>query len=385
MQDETAATPVSRNESPAAGERVPITLLTGFLGAGKTTVLNALLRDAAMGDAAVVVNEFGEIGLDHLLVRASRENVVLLDSGCLCCTINNSLRETLGELWMGRVRAELPRFHRVLVETTGLAEPGPIMQAISGDPFVRQHFRLDGVVTCVDALHAGAQLERQPEVTRQVAVADRLLLTKTDVAGRAAAQAITARLRVINPAAPVLEVVRGAVSADQVLGAGLYDPDRHAMDVTRWLAEAAHRDAESAHAHAHDANRHGERIRAHCLRVDHPVSWAGLAAWCELMAETHGEELLRVKGLVGIAETGKPVVVHGVHRIFERPVRLADWPDEDRSTRLVIISRDLDAHYLQRTLAVLALPPGAGRPASLAQAIAGPLGGAGSGRAAGTP
>lgn len=345
---------------------VPITLLTGFLGAGKTTVLNGLLRDPGMAGAAVVVNEFGEIGLDHLLVRASRENVVLLDSGCLCCTINNSLRETLAELWVGRVRAEIPCFDRVLVETTGLAEPAPILQAITRDPFVREHFRLDGVVTCVDALHAVAQLDRQPEAARQVAVADRLLLTKTDAAAPEAVDAVRARLRALNPAAPVLAVVRGEVAPEQVLGAGLYNPRKQALDVPRWLAESAYRDA----AHEHAPSRHGERIRAHCLRVDHAVSWAGLAAWCELLARAHGEDLLRVKGLVGIAETGKPVVVHGVHRVFDRPLPLDDWPDGDRGGRLVVICRDLDAAYLERTLKVLELAPGAGCPASLAEAIA---------------
>jgi G3E family GTPase len=345
---------------------VPITLLTGFLGAGKTTVLNGLLRDPGMAGAAVVVNEFGEIGLDHLLVRASRENVVLLDSGCLCCTINNTLRETLAELWVGRVRAEIPCFDRVLVETTGLAEPAPILQAITRDPFVREHFRLDGVVTCVDALHAVAQLDRQPEAARQVAVADRLLLTKTDAAAPGVVDAVRARLRTLNPAAPVLAVVRGEVAPEQVLGAGLYNPRKQALDVPRWLAEAAYRDA----AHAPAPSRHGERIRAHCLRIDHAVSWAGLAAWCELLAQAHGESLLRVKGLLGIVETGKPVVVHGVHRVFDRPVPLDDWPDGDRGGRLVVICRDLDAAYLQRTLKVLELAPGAGRPASLAEAIA---------------
>jgi G3E family GTPase len=321
-----------------------------------------------MANAAVVVNEFGETGLDHLLIRSARENVVLLDSGCLCCTIHDSLRETLAELWMGRVRGELPRFDRVLLESTGLAEPGPIMQSITHDPFVREHFRLDGVVTCVDAVHGAVQLEEHPEALRQAAVADRLLLTKTDLAAPDAVAALTTRLRRVNPAAPVVVAVHGGVRPDQVLGAGLYNPDTRTLDVPRWLAEGAYRGA--AHGHTHDASRHGDRIRAHCLRVDHPVSWAGLAAWCELMAETHGDALLRVKGLVGIAETGKPVVVHGVHRIFDRPVRLDGWPDADHGSRLVVIARDLDGEYLRRTLAVLALAPGAGRPASLDQAMA---------------
>lgn len=343
---------------------IPITLLTGFLGAGKTTVLNGLLRHPAMAGAAVIVNEFGEVGLDHLLVRSAEENVILLDSGCLCCTINNSLRETLGELWVGRVREALPPFDRVLVETTGLAEPGPIMFAITRDPFVTEHFRLDGVVTCVDAMHAEIQLQRQPEALRQVVAADRMLLTKTDIAPRAQLDRLRERLRILNPAAQVHPVVHGEIDPAQVMGVGAFDPDRGDPDLQHWLAP--HEEAQ--HETGSDVNRHGD-IRAHCFTIDHPVSWAGLAAWCDLMAETHGDELLRVKGLLENAESAKPVVVHGVHRLFDRPRRLDRWPQGRQRGVLVVIARTLTRDYLQRTLRVLTLPSGAGRPASLGEAI----------------
>ena len=358
--------PGSVRDPPPDPGPIPITVLTGFLGSGKTTVLNGLLRHCGMENTAVVVNEFGEIGLDHLLVRSSDEHVVLLDSGCLCCTINNTLRETLGDLWLGRVRKELPPFERVLVETTGLAEPGPIMQAITCDPFVTDHYRLDGTVTCVDAVHAARQLDAQPEVARQIAVADRLILTKTDMVDASRADTVAARLAALNPAAPVLRVVNGDVAPGDVLAAGLYDPLTHAPNLPRWLHEEAYRHD----THAHDVNRHGERIRAHCFRIEHAVSWAGLAAWCDLMAESHGEELLRVKGIIGIAETGKPVIVHGVHRVFHKPIRLDAWPGDEQVSRLVIISRDLKEHYLRATLEVLQLPSGSGRPASLADIAA---------------
>ena len=346
--------------------QIPITVLTGFLGAGKTTVLNGLLTHPELRNTAVIVNEFGEIGLDHLLVRASEENVVLLDAGCLCCTINNTLRETLGDLWLGRVRNELPLFDRVLVETTGLAEPGPIMQAITRDPFVTDHYRLDGTVTCVDAVHVIAQLERQPEVVHQIAVADRLILTKTDLIPAHQAQAVTARLAGLNPAARVLRRQKGEVTPGDVLDVGLVDADTGRPDPVRWLQA----DVYDHHRHAHDGNAHGEDIRAHCLRIEHPVSWAGLAAWCELMGQTHGDALLRVKGIIGIAELGKPVVVHGVHRRFDTPVRLAGWPDADTVSRLVVICRDLDEAYIRATLEVLRLPPGSGRPLTLAEVVA---------------
>ncbi|MGI9335436.1 MAG: CobW family GTP-binding protein [Gammaproteobacteria bacterium] len=354
-------------------QRIPITLLTGFLGSGKTTVLNGLLRHPQLRNTAVVVNEFGEIGLDHLLVRSADENVVLLDAGCLCCTINNTLRETLGDLWLGRVRKELPAFDRVLIETTGLAEPGPILQAITNDPFVTDHYRLDGVVACVDALHALDQLDEQPEAAHQVAVADRLLLTKTDVVSERQREAVADRMASLNPAAAIVSAVHGNVAPEQVLDIGLYDGSHGSPNVERWLnaqgydANVEDRPGAPALAHAHDKSRHGEHICSHCFYIDHAVSWAGLAAWCDLMAEAHGDALLRVKGIIEITETGKPVVVHGVHEVFDPPVRLDNWPGKDRRSRLVVISRDLDERILSRSLAALRLAPGSGRPASLAE------------------
>lgn len=348
--------------------RIPVTLLTGFLGSGKTTVLNGLLRHPRLSNTAVVVNEFGEIGLDHLLVRAGEEHVVLLNAGCLCCTINNTLRETLADLWLGRVRAELPSFNRVVVETTGLAEPGPIAQVITNDQFVTRHFRLDGIVACVDAVHAPRQFDIQPEVARQVAVADRVLLTKTDLVSPAQRDAVRERICAINPPIAPIEVVRGDVAPELLTNIGLYDDVSPAPNVERWLNAQPDVTVERAAAsdHAHDRNRHGEDIRCDCFYLDHAVSWAGLAAWCDLMGETHGDALLRVKGIIEILETGKPVVVHGIHRLFDRPVRLDQWPDADRRSRLVVISRDLDARTIRETLAALRLPPGSGRPASFA-------------------
>ncbi|MSP67488.1 MAG: GTP-binding protein [Alphaproteobacteria bacterium] len=347
--------------------RIPVAVLTGFLGSGKTTLLNSLLRDPGMAGAAVIVNEFGEIGLDHLLIRSADENVVLLDSGCLCCTINNTLRETLTELYVGRVRGELPAFDRVLVETTGLADPGPILQVITTDLFATEHYALDGVVVTVDAVHADHQLDTAPEAAKQVAVADRLVLTKTDLADAATVARLRARLARLNPAAPMVSAVRGELAPDQVLGAGLYDPSARTLAVTRWLATDAYHD--HGGSHAPDVNRHDAHIRAHCFFLDEPASWAGLAAWCELMGATHGDKLLRVKGLIEIVEIGRPVVIHGVHRLFDRPVPLSDWPDADRRSRLVVIARDLERGYVEATLKVLSLPPGSGRPLSLAEVV----------------
>jgi G3E family GTPase len=319
-----------------------------------------------MANTAVIVNEFGEIGIDHMLIRTSEENIVLLDSGCLCCTIQNTLRETLADLWFGRVRGEVPLFDRVLVETTGLAEPGPIMQSITTDPLVTDNYHLDGVIACVDTKNIAHQMERQQEVTGQIAIADCILLTKTDITTLDAIASIETSIENINPAATKLHVVNGEIEPEHVLGVGIRDSENKTLDTAQWLHEEAYINSDR---HNHDVNRHGEDIRADCFYIEQPVSWAGLAAWCELMTDAHGNNMLRVKGIINITEAGSPVIVHGVQGNFDRPIRLDTWPYEDRRSRLVIISRGLDRNYVRNTLKVLDLPSGSGRPANFEEVI----------------
>ena len=329
-------------------ERLPISVLTGFLGSGKTTVLRHLLRHPAMADTAVVINEFGDVGLDHMLVEASNEDIVVMDSGCLCCTIRGDLVDTLRDLFRRRVKGEVPNFKRLVIETTGLADPAPILHTLMSDPLLSARYRLDGVITTVDGMHGLDQFDRQFEPVKQAAVADRLLITKTDLASETQIAALRERLGAINPAAPIHAIVQGKVDPETLFGAGLYDPATKTPDVARWLREEAY-GAESAHGHhRHDVNRHDDRIRSFCLTADEPLSWDAFADWMDALISVHGESLLRVKGILNIVDTPNPVVIHGVQHIFHPPAMLDSWPDADRRSRIVLITRDLNREPVEQ-------------------------------------
>jgi G3E family GTPase len=333
---------------------IPVTLLTGFLGSGKTTVLNHVLRQPEMAATAVIVNEFGEIGLDHLLVERSSEDVVLLNSGCLCCTVRGDIVDTLTNLFVDRVKAKVPFFTRVAIETTGLADPAPILHTLMTDPIVAARYMLDGVVTTVDAVNGAGTLDRQPEAVKQAAVADRLLLTKTDLAGPRARQAIDARLTALNPSAPILAVAQGAIDPAALFNIGFYDPVAKSADVQRWLRDeafAAGHDHDHGHEHL-DVNRHDDRIRAFCITRERPISWAALSAWLDGLASMRGDDLLRMKAIVALSDRpDQPVVLHGVQHLFHPPVLLPEWPSGDRRTRMVFVTRDLPKEAIDATLA----------------------------------
>ena len=232
--------------APEQSSLIPVTLLTGFLGSGKTTVLNHVLKQPGMAATAVIVNEFGEIGLDHLLVERSSEDVVLLNSGCLCCTVRGDIVDTLTNLFVDRVKGKVPYFTRIAIETTGLADPAPILHTLMTDPIVAARYMLDGVVTTVDAVNGAGTLDKQPEAVKQAAVADRLLLTKADLANAAARQKIEARLRALNPSATIVPVAQGVIDPARLFNIGFYDPATKSVDVRRWLRDEAF---ESGHAH----------------------------------------------------------------------------------------------------------------------------------------
>lgn len=338
---------MATDEQKPPEEPLPVSLLTGFLGSGKTTVLNHLLQQPEMGDAAVIVNEFGEIGLDHELVVGGKEDMVLLNSGCLCCTVRGDLVNTLRDLLMVRMRGDVPPFERILIETTGLADPAPILHTLMGDDLTARYFRLDGVIATVDAVNGEATLDAQFESVKQAAVADRILITKTDLADAAAVSALEARLAEINPAAPRIHVVDGVVAPGVLFDASLYDPATKIPDVDRWLKEEAY----SGHDHhSHDVNRHDDHIRAFCVTYDEPVRLDAVEQWFDLIMLLKGPDLLRVKGIVNVIGMDGPVVIHGVQHIFHPPAVLDAWPSDDRRTRIVFITRDVDRQMLEDTL-----------------------------------
>lgn len=325
---------------------IPVSVLTGFLGSGKTTLLGRLLRHPAFSRTAVIINEFGKIGLDHDLVETSDESFVQLTTGCLCCTVRGDLVLTLGDLLHRRAQGTVPPFERVVIETTGLADPAPILHALMTDAGLAGELMLAGVITTVDAINGDTTLDRHPAATRQVAVADRLVLTKCDLL-TTSAQALETRLRGLNPSAPIIQAVQGAADPAAVFDCGLYDPAGKAPDVGRWLAA-------EAHGHGHAAHDHDDGIISFAVVREQPIRAVALALFLEALAEHAGADLLRVKGILNIAESPeRPAVIHGVQHVFHPPAWLDRWPSEDRRSRLVFIVRRIPQSWIERLLALL--------------------------------
>ena len=333
-------------------ELIPVNLLTGFLGSGKSTLLTEILQSPKFCNTAVVVNEFGEIGLDGVLIEHTKDQIVEMTSGCLCCTVGGDIRQTLVDLHGKFVSGQIPKFNRVIVESTGLADPTPVVQTLMSDPLLRNRYMLGGVIATIDALHGFATIERHKECEKQAAVADRLVITKSDLiatdANKKTLNKLQSKLLSLNPTAVVLDRHQRDFEFKRLFDTSLYDPDTKSMDVRKWLnAEANTKNNYHSHGDAHDHNghhhhditRHGSDIRSFTLTFDDPITIETLASSLEALFLTQGANILRVKGIANTVDRPEyPLVVHGVQHVFHDPVWLDGWPDESRQTQLVFIT-----------------------------------------------
>jgi G3E family GTPase len=319
----------------AAPAFTPVNLLTGFLGSGKTTLLGRLLASPKLAETAVLINEFGEVGLDHQLVERIDETVVLLRSGCLCCTIRGELAGAIRDLHARRERGAVPNFTRLVVESSGLADPYPILTTLKADPVLRHHFRAGEVITTIDTVNGLSQIERHAESIRQIAVADRLVLTKTDLADPASVEALVAQVRQINPDAPVFDAT--GLDAGVLLDRGVT-----AAGFRAWPDV--------------DRGTHMAQIRSFAVTVEQPINWTAFGIWLTMLLNRHGDKILRVKGILNLIGEAAPVAIHGVQHLVHNPVHMAGWPDSDRRSRIVFIVDGIDPELIRRSLAAFSGP-----------------------------
>lgn len=354
---------------------IPVSIITGFLGAGKSTLLNRLLKDRQLSDCAVIINEFGDVGIDHMLVETSGDQMVELSDGCLCCTVRGELVDTLASFIDMMQTGKMKPISRVVIETTGLADPVPVLQSVIGNPVLAQNFHLDGVVTVIDALNGMPSLDNHEEARRQAAVADRLVISKTTMAEASDVNALAARLMTINPNARIVDADGEEAGKAALLQAGYFDVTAKSPDVARWLAQEdkasehhhghehgdhAHHEHDHHHGHDHhghhahgqhahdDVNRHDASIRSFSIVHDQPIDRNAVAMFVDLLRSAHGEKLLRMKAIVMLSDDpSRPLVLHAAQSTLHPPARLEAWPGEDRRTRLVLITKDLEEDFVR--------------------------------------
>lgn len=365
----------------SAPSRIPVSILTGFLGAGKSTLLNRILKDPGTSDTAVIINEFGEVGIDNFLVEASGDALLEIANGCLCCTVRGELVDSLASIMDGIQTGRLRPIRRIVIETTGLADPAPVMQSVMGNPVIAQNFELDGVITVVDAVNGVSTLDHHQEAVKQVAVADRLIISKLSMADASQLAALKGRLAALNPRAAIVDGDSDEAGTAAILVNGLYDPATKIADVDRWLHDELANDAEEhdhhdhghdhhddhhhGHEHSHhDVNRHGDDIRSFSIIHDRPIDPMAIEMFIDLLRSAHGEKLLRMKAIVALSDNpDRPLVLHGVQSVFHPPQRLPKWPSgSDRRTRMVLITQGLEEAFVSDLFAAFTGQPRVDRP-----------------------
>ncbi|MCL5961985.1 MAG: GTP-binding protein [Chloroflexi bacterium] len=328
-------------------KKIPVIVVTGFLGSGKTTLIKNLLLHPQTGETAVIVNEFGEIGLDHFLVRKTDERTVLLNSGCVCCSMRGDLNEAIRDLFSKREKGEIPRFQRVVVETTGLADPVPIMQTVLSEPVLRYHFQLERVITTVDAPNGKENLATYVESVRQIAASDFILVTKEDLTSEEATQELKAELQNANPMASIVDSPFGIVDFDPLLRSDIQRGDLDEIGRLREIESKVGRMTGQMGSHTE-----GIRVSSHCIIAEKPLNWQMFGIWLTFLLHRHGQRILRVKGLLNLGDGRGPLLVQGVQHVIHAPRHLKAWPDNDQRSRIVFVVRDLDPQNLEESLHV---------------------------------
>jgi G3E family GTPase len=333
-------------------KRIPVTLLTGFLGSGKTTLLNQLLSHPHMKNTAVIINELGEAGLDHILAthvdsEHIADNTVLLSSGCVCCTLKSELADTMRDLFFKRALQAIPQFNRLIIETTGLADPGPILGNLMNEPVIESVFRLDAVVVTIDAVYGLEQLQTSPEANKQAAVGDVLLMTKTDLATPEQVSALKEKLISLNAGATQHKVINGQIDPDFLIDVGLFDPTGKRAEPQRWLRAPIHNKPKSM------LQNHTDDINTFTVTLPSPINWRDLKPVILKLCQTHGEKLLRLKGIIHAADLDEPIAIHAVHFTPYPPTELTGWIEDEPTNRIVIIGKDLDEAATRKLLTCL--------------------------------
>ena len=325
--------------------QIPVTVITGFLGSGKTTLLSSILKKKEMQKTAVIINEFGEIGLDHALIEHTDENIVELQSGCICCTIQGDLNKTLIDLFDKMMNGKVSSFNRILIETTGLANPVPIIHTLMSSIELIRIYSLDGVITVVDSINGEKTLDLHEESLKQLALAEKIILSKTDIVDKDEIKSLVYRIKEINPVSQIIFSKFGNIPLEEIFGLGAYDPYKKSADVKNWLAAEKYK--EKKHHHHHDVNRHNENIRAFSMMSENPVNMIAFSFFRDMITAALGANLLRMKGIVNIAGEERPAVIHGVQHIFHPVQWLETWPDNDRRTKLVFITQNIKKEQIE--------------------------------------